>query len=92
MCYLNDILIDSTNKEELEEQVRRVLEWLREFGLYNEAKKCHFGVSEVGFLEFVISPDGSAMESDHISMIEDWPTPESVQDVQVIPRFNHFYQ
>ena len=68
-----------------------MLEQLREFGLYAKAEKCRFGVSEVGFLGFVISPDGIAMESDNISMIEDWPTPESVRDVQVLVGFTHFY-
>jgi hypothetical protein len=58
VCYLDNILIYSTNEEEPEEQVRKVLERLREFGLYGKAEKCRFGVSEVGFLRFVISPDG----------------------------------
>jgi hypothetical protein len=31
------------------------------------------------------------MESDHISTIEDWPTGESVRDVQVLLRFTNFY-
>jgi hypothetical protein len=33
VCYLDDILIYSTNQKEREEQVRQVLERLREFGL-----------------------------------------------------------
>ena len=32
------------------------------------------------------------MESDRISTIEDWPTPESVQDVQVLLGFANFYR
>jgi len=42
VCYLEDILIYSTDEEEHEEQVRKVLERLREFGLYAKAEKCHF--------------------------------------------------
>jgi hypothetical protein len=66
-------------------------ERLREFGLYSKAEQCRFGVSEVGFLEFVISHDGIAMESDRISTIEDWPTPVSIRDVQVLLGFTNFY-
>jgi len=33
VCHLDDILIYSTNEEEHKEQVRKVLERLREFGL-----------------------------------------------------------
>jgi len=80
-CYLDDILIYSTDQEEYEEQVRTVPQRLRQFGLYAKAEKCRFGVTEVGFLRFVISPDGIGMESDGISPIEDWPTPVSVKDV-----------
>jgi hypothetical protein len=32
------------------------------------------------------------MESDRISMIKDWPTPEYVRDVQVLLRFTNFYR
>jgi hypothetical protein len=87
VCYLDDILIFPTNKEEHGEQVRKVLERLRECGLYGKAEKCRFGVSKVGFLGFVISPDEIAMESDRISTIEDWPIPEFVRDVQVLLGF-----
>jgi len=47
VCYLDDILIYSTDDEEHEEQVRKVLKRLREFGLYAKTEKCHFGVTEV---------------------------------------------
>jgi hypothetical protein len=40
VCYIDDILIYSTNKEEHKEQVRKVLERLREIGLYGKAEKC----------------------------------------------------
>jgi hypothetical protein len=67
VCYLDDILIYSTDEEEHDAQLRKVLKWLREFGLHTKAERCHFGVTEVGFPGFVISPDGNGMESDHIS-------------------------
>jgi hypothetical protein len=92
VCYLDDILIYSTNEEEHEEQVRKVLERLRDFGLHGKAKRCRIGVSEVGFHGVVISPDGIAIESDRISTIEDWPTPECVREVQVLLEFTNFYR
>jgi hypothetical protein len=90
VCYLDDILIYSTNEKEHEEHLRQVLQRLKEFGLYCKAEKCQFGVSEVGFLGFIITPDGVGMESDRISTIEDWPTPKSVRDVQVLLGFTNF--
>jgi hypothetical protein len=90
--YLDDIPIYTTDEEEQKEQVRKALARLRECGLYAKVEKCHFGVTEVGFLGFVINPDGIGMESDRISTIEDWPTTESVRNVQVLLGFTNFYQ
>ena len=70
----------------------QVLQRLREVGLYCKAEKCQFGVSEVGCLRFVITPDGVDNESDQISTIEDSPTPKSIRDVQVLLRFRNFYR
>jgi len=91
VCYLDDILIYSTNEKEHEDHVQKVLERLRQFGLYCKAEKCQFGDSKIGFLGFIISSDGVGMESDRISTIEDWPTPKSIRDVQVLLGFTNFY-
>jgi hypothetical protein len=72
--------------------VGQVLQRLREFGLYCNAEKCQFGVSEESFLGFVITPDGVGMESDRISTIEDWLTQKSVRDIQVLLGFTNFYR
>jgi len=92
VCYLDDILIYSTNEKLHKEHVRQVLQRLEEFGLYCKAKKCQFGVSEVGFVGFVITPEGVGMESDRISTIEDRPTQKSIRDVQVLLGFMNFYR
>jgi len=69
-----------------------VLERNRGFGLYCKAELYEFGVSEVGFFGFVISSEEIGMESDSISTIEDWPTPKSVRDVQVLLGVANFYR
>jgi hypothetical protein len=92
VCYLDDILIYSTNEKKHKDHVRKVLQRQEEFGLYCKAEKCQFRVHEVGFPGFVINSDGIGMESDRISTIEDWPTQESVRDVQVLLGFANFYR
>jgi len=92
ICYLDDIFIYSTNQKVHEDHVRQVLQRSMEFGLYCIAKKCQFGVLEVGFMGFVITPDRFGMESDWISNIEDWPTPKSMRDVQVLVGFTNVYR
>jgi len=92
MCYLDDILIYSTNEKEHEDHVRKLLQRLREFGLHSKAAKSQFGVSEVGFVGFIINSDGIGMETDLISTIEDWPTLKSIWDVQVVLGFTNLYR
>jgi hypothetical protein len=50
VCYLDDILIYSTNEKGHEEHVRNVLQRIQEFHLYWKAEKRQFGVSEVSYL------------------------------------------
>jgi hypothetical protein len=92
VCCLDDILIYSTNEKEHEDHVRKVLQHLQELGLYCKTEKCQFGVCADGLLRFVINLDGIGMESDRTSTIEDWPTSESVWDVQVLLGFANFYR
>jgi hypothetical protein len=92
ICNLNNILIYSTNEQEHEDHVKTVLERQRQFRLCCKANKYQFGASEISFLGFVISSDGIGMESDHISTIEDWPTPTSIRDFQVLLGFTNFYR
>ena len=92
VCYLDDILIYSDNPDEHEDHVKKVLQRLSEFGLYCKPSKCEFSVTEVGFLGFILSQNGISMEPDRISTIEDWPTPTSVKDVQVLLGFANFYR
>jgi hypothetical protein len=54
VCYLNDILIYSEDPAQHEDHVRKVLERLREYGLYCKAEKCEFSVKKVGFLGFIV--------------------------------------
>jgi hypothetical protein len=91
VCYLDNVLRYSTTKEEHEQQVCKVLELLPEIGLSANAEKCHFGVTAVRFLGFVTSPNGIGMEMDCIIIIKDWPTRESIEDVQVLLRFTNYY-
>jgi len=92
MCYHDDIQIYSTNENKQKDHVRKVLERIEEFGLYCQADMCQFGAQKVGSLGFVTKSYGIVMESDRISRIENLPTPELVQDVQVHNGFTNLSQ
>jgi chromosomal replication initiation ATPase DnaA len=92
VCYLDDILIYSDDPKQHIQQVRKVLQKLQDYGLYCKTSKCEFSVREVGFLGFIVSTEGVAIEPDRIAAFKDWSTPRSVRDIQVLISFTNFYQ
>src|SRR6266436_5797909 len=60
-------------------------------GLYANLKKCKFHMDTVEYLGFILSPKGLQMDPTKVSMIQDWPKPWKVQDVQAFLGFANFY-
>lgn len=82
LIYLDDILVYSKNIEEHKILLDRVFYLLNLNKLYLKEKKCSLFLEKINFLGHVISKDGVSMESGKISVIQDWPTPQSVLHVQ----------
>src|SRR5260221_231467 len=61
-------------------------------GLYANLKKCKFHMDTVEYLRFILSPKGLQMDPTKVSMIQDWPEPQKVRDVQAFLSFTNFYQ
>ena len=61
VVFIDDILVYSKNEEEHKEDLRLVLEKLREHQLYAKFSKCEFLLKEVGFLGHIISGEGIAV-------------------------------
>src|SRR5204863_9837027 len=72
--------------------VRRVLERLRDVGLYLKPSKCVFHVQEVSFLGFVIGPEGVKMDPEKVEAITSWPAPHSVHVIRVFLGLASFYR
>ncbi len=71
MVYMNDILIYSDDPLEHDTQVKKVLQHLKKAGLQADIKKSEFSVQLTKFLEFIISTEGIAMDSDKVFIIKD---------------------
>lgn len=59
-------LFYSPFKEAHVNQVRRVLQKLKENGLFIKGEKCEFHVSTISFLGYVISTNGAAMNNNKV--------------------------
>jgi len=91
MIYLDDILIYSNNMSEHHQQVKEVLKHLHKAGLYAKAEKCKFHSESVEYLGYILSSSGLTMSDDKIKIIQDWPEPKKVKDIQSFLDFTNFY-
>ena len=92
VIYLDDILIYLNNMSEHHWHVKDVLKCLHKAGLYAKAEKCEFHSESVEYLGYILSPSGLTMSDDKIKIIQDWPEPKKVKDIQSFLGFANFYQ
>ena len=82
VVFIDDILVYSKNEEEHKENLRLVLEKLREHQLYAKFSKCEFWLKEVGFLRHVISGEGIAVDPTKVAPVTKWVVPTSVGEIR----------
>ena len=91
MIYLDDILIYLNNMSEHHWHMKKVLKCLRKAGLYAKAEKCEFHSESVEYLGYILSPSSLTMSDDKVKIIQDWPEPKKVKDIQSFLGFTNFY-
>ena len=72
-CYIDDIIIAPTNADEHEKYLRAVFERLDKHGLSINVSKCVFGASEVDYLGYNISKDGTRPLEERVEAIKNFP-------------------
>ena len=82
MIYLDDILIYLNNMSEHHWYVKEVLKRLCKTGLYAKAEKYKFHSESVEYLEYILSLSGLTMSDNKVKIIQDWPEPKKVKDIQ----------
>ena len=75
-AYLDDILIYSTNLQEHQDHVKRILAALSKPGLHLKPDKCEFHAQEVKYLGLIVGTEGIKMDQVKVESIMEWPTPE----------------
>ena len=91
MIYLDDILIYLNNMFKHHRHIKEVFKHLYKTGLYTKAEKCKFHSELVEYLEYILSPSGLTMSDDKVKIIQDWPEPKKVKDIQYFLGFADFY-
>jgi hypothetical protein len=92
IIYLDNILIFSGNKDDHFQHVSKVLKQLHKHRLYANGKKCDFHSESVDYLGHMIRPNGLQMDPVKVKVIQDWPEPQKVKDIQSFLGFANFYR
>ena len=91
MIYLDDMLIYSNNMSEQHQYIKEVLKYLCKTGLYAKAEKCKFHSELVEYLGYILFSSRLIMFDDKVKIIQDWPKPKKVKDIQSFLGFANFY-
>ena len=92
IIYIDDILIFSKDRKELEINTWQVLQKLKDNDLFLNLDKCVFNAEEVEYLGMVIRENQIKMEKTKLEGIIDWPTPTTVKQVRSFLGFGNFYR
>jgi len=92
LVYLDNILIFSDNMVDHKKHVKEVLQRLQEHGLIVNGDKCCFHSDSVEYLGYIIGSGSLRMDSAKVQVVQDWPEPKKVKDVQSFLGFANFYR
>ncbi|KAF8790657.1 Retrovirus-related Pol polyprotein like [Argiope bruennichi] len=82
LVHLDDIIIMGRSFEEHLQNVRRILQKLKEGNLKLSPFKCHLFRREVTYLGHIISWEGVRTDPDKISAVKDWNCPTDVHQLR----------
>ena len=82
VTFIDDVIVETKDKEGHDEMVAKVIKRLEENNLYIKPEKYKWKVRKVEFLGIVIRSEGIKMEADKVKGILDWPTLKCIKDVQ----------
>ena len=92
LCYLDDILVFSSDFESHLIRLAQVFSRIRKANLKFNPNKCLFVLQEVTFLGFKITPEGQLSSEDKVKAIRNFPVPRTVKQVRGFIGLASFYR
>ena len=92
VVYFDDILVYSRTLNRHVNHLQVVFELPRRDKFYANNKKYTFAVSKVGFLGYVVTDKGTAIDEGKFKAILYWPIPTSVSEVKSFHGLATFYR
>ncbi len=91
LVYIDDVLVFSDTIAEHEQHLREALSLLRKNGLIVRSDKCVFGAPTVEFLGHQISSDGIRPLPSKVKVIQEYPVPTTVKELQAFLGMVNYY-
>lgn len=82
LVYIDDVVVYSKNEEEHIYDLTQVFHCLHNARLTLDLGKCNFMQRNITYLGHIISADGVKTDPNKVSAINNFPTPQSLKDVQ----------
>jgi len=89
--YINNFVILTKTKKELEEWTIRFLKIVEKHNLCFKKSKYNFNMEEISILKVVVGKGQVKMEQEKIKVIKKWKTPTKIKDVESFFEFAKFY-
>ena len=90
-AFLDDVIAKAKTAEELLRLLEKLFERLRNYGLRIREEKCHFMMSKIKYLGFVIDKNGRRPDPSRIEAIEKMPPPQDLTQVRAFLGLINYY-
>lgn len=90
--YIDDFLVFSPDPSSHDAHLREVFTRLREYGMVVNTAKCELGKSEVTFLGYSISAQGTKPLPEKVEAINNFPIPKTVRELRRFLGMINFYR
>ena len=92
MVFIDDILVYSKDRENLDTHLQVVLETLRKERLYAKLSKCEFWFREVSFLGHIVSEEGIQVDPKKVEVVIEWKPPRNFTEMRSFLRLVGYYR
>jgi hypothetical protein len=92
VVFMDDIIVLSKTLEIHHQDLRNVLQRLREHTLYAAPGKCELYRTSVEYLGHIITPHGTRVVPAKANAVKDWPAPKNLKELRQFPGLSGFYR